>query len=211
MAEVSITVRKATESDLPQVAQLHRRMFSDHFLGKFPARVVAKFYEAFLDTSLFIVALDEVDQLAGFVMGGETERLDECREAFMQQRRLMLAIHTLINPRLWKPALARLRTMFGHQEEKPATVSTTSHRLLSIAVNPDSQGRGVASKLVEAFESGLQSADEYGLSVEATNMRAIGFYRKLGMYVDGEWGGSVFFRKSLTVAPDLTKDGRHDR
>jgi ribosomal protein S18 acetylase RimI-like enzyme len=207
MSSAGIEIRPANPDDLDDVAALHRVMFHDHFLGQFPARIISRFYESFLRDALFIVARDDEGQLLGFVMGGRTEALDQARESCLQHTRFALAGHILSSPRLWPQAWQRVAARFASPAERPASVSTTTHRLLSIAVAGASQGRGVAKSLVNAFESGLKDADEYGLSVEANNDRAIAFYQKMGMRIDGQWGGSVFFRKRLD---HLTDQGKGD-
>jgi ribosomal protein S18 acetylase RimI-like enzyme len=55
-------------------------------------------------------------------------------------------------------------------------------RLLSIAVDPEDRGSGVARLASEHFEAQVRSAgfDRVGLSVHADNERAISFYRKNG-------------------------------
>lgn len=59
-------------------------------------------------------------------------------------------------------------------------------------------GTGAATDLVRTFECSLRGiADSYGLSVMKTNPRAVAFYRKLGLEMESERGGSITFRRNI--------------
>ena len=56
-----------------------------------------------------------------------------------------------------------------------------SFTLLSIATSKSAQGKGIGSGLISAFNDEMRKLGErYYLSVQDTNARAIGFYKKMG-------------------------------
>lgn len=201
-------IQHATESDLLDVALLHCAVFSDHFLGKLSPQLISRFYASFLKDAMFIVARNGDDRLQGFLLGGPTETLDLAREVFVRSERLKIALEVLTSPSLWTATLSRLKLRLSPKAQKPSEVSTTPVRLLSIAVSPDSKGRGVAAQLTSVFESLLKDGTIYGLSVEDKNARAVAFYEKMGMTLDGKWGSSVFFYKKVKHGANSETD--HD-
>lgn len=72
--------------------------------------------------------------------------------------------------------------------------------LLSIFVDEECRGTGVASMLVSSFENCIQDAHKRNiiLSVEESNERAMAFYIKCGFSRIGQEGKSVKMFKSLT-------------
>ncbi len=62
-------------------------------------------------------------------------------------------------------------------------------RLYSLAVSPESQRTGVASKLLTATEKELvqQNIQEIRLEVKTDNFPAIRFYEKMGYVIFGEY------------------------
>jgi ribosomal protein S18 acetylase RimI-like enzyme len=190
-------VRGAAENDLARVAKLHREQFSDHFLGCYPTHVIKEFYRQFLDDCIFNVAYLH-GNLAGFVMGGETNILKQRRALFVRRNWLKLLFATILLPRLWLPAISRARGLRITDRHHAGFESSAKSRLLSIAVSDSAKGAGVAGALVESFERSLLATRLYGLSVHEDNERAIGFYAKKGFVEEGRRSGSVFFVKTIT-------------
>lgn len=189
-------VETATHGDLAGIAALHRRSFADHFLGRYPEHLLAQFYESFLGSTIFLVARLDAE-VAGFVLGGEAERLNECRRDFLRRRAVSFALATALRPKLWAPALERLKSLRSSDSHHGGFRSRTTIRLLSIAVDERTRGKGVAGELVTGFESHLTPGVDYGLSVHDDNERAIGFYRKLGFVEEGRRAGTVFLMRKV--------------
>lgn len=77
------------------------------------------------------------------------------------------------------PALKSLK-IFAKFEPMRKTYAREPHfQLRSVAVSPDSQGKGLASKLIKPF---LAQADEHAVSVytETTALSNVGFYQHYG-------------------------------
>lgn len=192
-----IVVRQVLDSDLHSIAVIHKGQFGGHFLGKFSVALLTKFYRAFLEDSIFLIA-ENLDEPAGFVLGGEAVRLTARKKQFLTSDLGRLILESAVRPRLWGMVISRLFSL-GPRGSQP--VSGYEMRLLSIAVDDDSKGKGVASALVAEFEKSLTGYREYGLSVLADNSRAVAFYRKTGYTEEMRRGKSVYFFKTLPEDP----------
>ena len=185
------------DSDLSAVALIHKEQFGDHFLGKFSVPLLTNFYRAFLGDSIFLIA-EYLDEPAGFVLGGEAGRLGARKKQFLTSNFGRLFLESAVRPGLWGMVFSRVFS-YGPRGSQP--VSGYDMRLLSIAVDDESKGKGVASALVAEFEKSLADCREYGLSVLAENSRAIAFYRKTGYTEEMRRGKSVYFFKNLSEVP----------
>jgi len=67
-------------------------------------------------------------------------------------------------------------------------ISAIPYSLLSIGVQEQSKGHGIAGSLITEFERIIKHSDidKYGLSVYKTNARAIRFYQKQNFLIEGE-------------------------
>ena len=194
-----MNLRSAENLDLAGVAALHKRQFSDHFLGQYSECVLDYFYAALLGSSIFLIA-EEEGRLLGFVVGGDGAALGAAKRRFAVRVTVRAALETVVRPRLWRPAGARLATLVrGGGGSGGSSVAT---RLLSIAVDEDAKGMGVAAALVRAFEAALTPGTLYGLSVLSDNVRAVGFYLKMGFAVEKESGGTTYFVRHADADAD---------
>lgn len=191
-------IKKATIGDIKGIASLHKEQFRDHFLGHYPIFIIEKFYESFLDTPLFFAALRE-NNVVGFVMGGDSAKLQTCKKNFIKKNLLMILLSTICIPSLYIDALYRVKQMKNKPiEKKVQTSSSKSIRLLSIAVSKEMQGTDLASTLVSTFEQHLEGVLQYGLSVKDTNKRVINFYKKMGFQLEKEENHSFYLIKKLS-------------
>ncbi len=84
-------IKKAIADNIEGIAYLHKDRFRDHFLGHYPIFIIERFYESFLDTSLFFVALQE-NNVVGFVMGGTSTELQTFKKNFTLSRKIFLNV-----------------------------------------------------------------------------------------------------------------------
>lgn len=130
----------------------------------------------------------------------------------------MAALHgrAFVNPRPWSSAeIADLLTSplcFVLTELEGFLIGRVvagEAELLTVAVEPAAQGRGLGSRLIARFlaEAGLRGADAAFLEVAAENAIALAAYRKAGFVEQGRrrgyYGGvdAVVMRRPLLPNP----------
>jgi len=186
-------IRPCLESDLSQVAAIHKAQFKGFFLGHYSEGLLAEYYRMFLHSFIFLVY--ESDQcLGGFVLGGRVKDVQAARSRFLRQHVLRLAAETLIRPRVYLMVLNRILGVFRRSEDH---MELPDYTVLAIAVAPDLMGSTTAKDLIEAFESRIAPAAEYRLTVNRNNARAKTFYLKNGFQVNAEDGDKIFLFKRL--------------
>lgn len=203
-------IRKAVQSDIVDVARVHKERFSDHFLGKFPLKIIERYYLSYVadDNILFIVHVDENNKVDGFVMGGFSQDIKEAASNFIRHNLLLLMGVIVITPKVWKDVLDRLKILFrkdGRQKNKE--VGYSDIRLLSIAVAKEKEGKGVSTSLVKNFEKGVENigGKRYGLSVHDDNIHALNFYTKMGFIKDAQTGNLVLMTKNLMMEESVIR------
>jgi ribosomal protein S18 acetylase RimI-like enzyme len=175
-------VRSAERDDLTAIASIHKAQFPTHPLGRFSQDLIAKFYRPYLGRSLFLVH-EGSQGIDGFVLGGNDCQLADSKSSFIDDNIVQLCRETLYRPRLWPTAFRSMkstarRLCLRRNQASKSRNSATCH-LLSIAVDKDRAGTGIAGELMDAFEQALRgSVTEYCLSVRKENLRAIRFYQK---------------------------------
>lgn len=190
-----MSIRKALDSDIAQIANLHKQQFKDHFLGRYSEELIRKYYEPFLEACIFLVS--ECDgKLKGFIMGGSSSNLNAAKRTFLSCNKPRYIIETLLTPTVYIMALKRLKLIKELHSSDIADNKIPQFRLLSIAVAEDAKGSGLASNLVMEFEKHIQ-AKEYGLSVHTNNIPAIKFYIKNGFTKTHNNAETTYFSKNI--------------
>lgn len=190
-------IRLAEYKDLPEVAKIHKQMFSDHFLGKYSISTIQKYYQEFVLDCVFLVS-EHNDKVTGFVLGGMSTDLNRAKSSFIAKYKAHYLIDTIVRPWVYKDALARIKTIYSLGKKASNNPNGESVRLLSIAVCRDAQGSGVASDLIRSFEENISPWTTYGLSVLSHNKRAQAFYLKNGFLIEKEVDDSIYLIKSNT-------------
>ena len=191
--------RFAREDDLLQVARIHKDQFPTHYLGQFSIALLGAFYRNLLEAGhLFVVAVEE-GEVRGFVLGGEWKKISQSLHEFMKKNLIRSLIESSIRPKTWKQSLEKLMSLFGRKEIDPNNLDNIeTHTLLSIATNRASQGQGIGSGLVAAFDKEMRKmCNRYYLSVQDTNVRAIAFYKKAGFVEAYRCEGEIQMIKTL--------------
>lgn len=184
------------------IAQIHKDQFSTHFLGKYSVNLIAKYYECFLEDSIFLVS-EAKGSINGFIMGGASEHLNKSKKVFIKGNLLRYSLETLVNPRVYLDAVLRLKNiilLFKNTTETKKSknaVSTSNIRMLSIAVNEKAKGTNTAKDLLYSFEESISQSKSYGLSVLKKNIRAINFYKKNGFKLEKEDNLAIYFTKKI--------------
>lgn len=195
-------LRKVEREDLCMIAKLHKRIFSDHLLGQLPIFLIKAFYlsyyQCYVDRKriLFNGCFQKDGSLLGFVLGGESNALNQAKKNFLRRNLFLIFCSSLFNFRIYpflldKVVLLLKNDKIGERGKQP------SFRLLSIGVTPEYQGKRISSLLLNQFEkAAFAEVQVFGLSVHISNKRAIAFYQKNGFLFSGENSISYFMQKT---------------
>jgi ribosomal protein S18 acetylase RimI-like enzyme len=175
-------VRRATKSDLKDVAKIHKLQFKTHYLGNFSERLLYHFYESLLCQDLIFIVSETDGCVSGFVVGGSLSKINECTSSFIRQNISIYFFEILFRPRTWKKSCEKLlNIIFRKVPPKQSLDCVMEYTLLSIAVSPTVQGHNIASFLISQFDKLMgQFSSCYFLSVKKDNLRALRFYHKNG-------------------------------
>lgn len=174
-----IEVRPMQGDDLAGVVAIHRAAFPNFFLSFLGPRFLHVFYGFVADEGIALVALAD-GRLAGFVAGVPDPRSFYRR---LLRRRVVKIALAIVPVTLRRPSTlvrvarrVRQRTSAGGHESPGA-------ELMSLAVDPAWQRRGIGRALVAAFAERVAAAgvSRLWLTTDAAeNDRVIRFYEDLG-------------------------------
>lgn len=176
-----MVVRPALRSDIPAIVDVHARSFPGFFLTFLGPSFLRLFYEGLrhYPDAQILVAVRKGD-IVGFAGGvlDESEffsRLKHDKTFSFARSAIRSAVNNpRVMRRLWR---ARRRDIEAAENEIRAT-------LLSIAVDPETQGSGIGRELLDAFREWLAGAgaSRFKLTTDAQdNAATISFYEHSGM------------------------------
>jgi len=203
-----LVCRRLNGADLPQIASIHSAAFPDALFTAFGPNCVARYYSWHMEGkhAVSTIGLECGDKLIGFCV---LLRWNDFR-GFLRRDLPILVARLLRSPSLaMRPGFVkRLRGGTSVLTGKSrATAEPGTFRILSIAVEPAYQGRGLGQIMLRAAaEIALRDgASTLALTVHPDNRRAVRAYERDGWkraLVDGVWQGAM--RKPLaTVTPPL--------
>lgn len=138
--------------------------------------------------------------MSRFCIGGDSQLIANQGNNFIKGIFLRYAVEILFRPNTWCGAINRLVPFIKRLKKKKYSrvnkETKSSYSLLSIAVSKKFQRQGIATELVSAFER-ICTCDCYYLSVHSNNVKAISFYKKIGMKEVPSNNKSIRFRKDL--------------
>lgn len=199
----NVQISALTLSDLPAVSDVHLRAFSKSVLTRLGKEAVRRYYEWQLlgPHDRYAVAARVDAKIVGFNFAGVSRG---AIAGFLQKNRNWLAMRMLMRPWLIANPMVRTRLKTGlgslgirrnaGRIRSAIPRPNRSFGILSIAVDPEFQGRGIAQILMEDAErEARDSGFKYMfLTVATENLRAIRFYEKMGwarVPQDGEFHG----------------------
>lgn len=103
-----INYRLALDSDLLQVAQIHKAQFPTHYLGQFSISLLRAFYKNLLDDGHVFVVAEENGEVFGFVLGGEWKKISESLSSFIKKNFVRSLLETSVRPKTWKKVFKKL-------------------------------------------------------------------------------------------------------
>lgn len=174
-------VRQATAADLPGIATIHQKAFSNFFLTRLGGEFLRRYYALVLNYRAGIVLVSEHGgTLDGFVCGF-VEPPEFYRLMWSNKRSFVLpALSALVrHPSLASGVLYGVQRIQSSASKAPAR----SCELSSIAVEPEAGCNGLGKALVQAFVAHARSmgAQCVYLTTDADdNNLANALYRKIG-------------------------------
>lgn len=201
----AVEIRALQASDLPAVADLHMRAFPGAALTALGREAVLRYYtwqfEGPHDLYATVALVD--GRIAGFNFAGHFRHP---LTGFMRRNRGYLIVSTLRRPWLLANPLFRDRLKLGLYKFRPRRRRHLSPNgngaqrrfgVLSIAVDPGFQGRGVGQALMDDAEreARRRGMARIGLTVRLDNAQAIRFYERAGWSrlpgPSGQWTGTM--------------------
>jgi len=207
--EKNIKYEKINHKHLKGLADLHLEVSTEeNFLPLLGEKCMMKFYEWWIlrNDVITYVAVDG-ERVVGHVLGPLNLDYRNNLNKFLFRYLFFGFIKAIfVHPlRLINLSLKRFNLillslkgiMFGRKKTKGS--GNNRCILLSIAVDPEYQGKGISTRLNDLF---LEKARELGmkevtLSVRASNKRAIAFYEKMGWKEFSKKGSSITYLKNL--------------
>jgi len=199
-----ITIRGVTEEDLQRISLIHQRAFPGSALTKLGIDTIRRYYHWQLTGphDCYSIIAENGQNSIGFCFGGVFRG---ALGGFLKKNQSFLFWRVLTHPWLLFNEIFRdritiaLRSLRIFPQGKqtsflPQTRKVKSYGILSIAVDPHTQSRGVGRALMsaaetDAIEKGFQ---QMHLSVSSKNQQAINFYSGLGWVKKGDpWAGSM--------------------
>ena len=199
----NVSIRRASLLNLNEMVRLHIIAFPEYYLTHLGSRCVLGTYEQYFksDCLLPIVAVER-DTIVGFIAGslpGGRIDADFWRKNFSAVTFAMIRGLLRCDRVIWGGLMDRVmripravKKRFGRDTRddmrKLEEGKNGTGWLVSIAVDPDSRGRGVAKKMLNTFETLERSggAKRIRLCAYKTNARALSFYEKNGFKIVGE-------------------------
>jgi ribosomal protein S18 acetylase RimI-like enzyme len=204
-----IVVRKLETGDLQEASGVHIAAFADSALTRLGREAVMRYYEWQLNGPHDVAALGAFagGKMAGFCFAGVFRG---SMSGFLRKEWKFLCWRLLTHPWLASNPILRERLVYAirvlkrygrpRKSEPSGKEKKPVFGILSIAVDPGFQGRGVGKLLMEEAEriARRQEFAEMDLTVHPQNHQALRFYEGLGwkrISVGESWAGLM--RKDL--------------
>ena len=174
-------IRKAVEEDLPRIAAIHQKAFSNFFLTRLGGEFLLRYYRLVLHYRAGIVLVSELyGALEGFACGF----IDPAEFYRLMSRNSRLFVLPALTALVREPSLAtRILRAVQRIQTSASGELAPSCELSSVAVAPDAGGRGLGKALVQAFleQAWSMGARRIYLTTDAdANEPANALYRKTG-------------------------------
>ncbi len=178
-------ITPCTLAHVDAVARLHTETLPG-LLSRLGLRVVRAYYRAALDApGAIVLVLTDHQTVVGFVAGAlqpdTVKRHIWQTHGWLLGQALLLSLISRPGALYWL-----LRTTLT---TAPVHYDITLPELTYVAVSNHCRGRGAGRQLLAAFAGAVQQAgrDSYALSVAEDNTTARGFYRALGLRLEGSY------------------------
>lgn len=201
-----LALERLRRDDLPAVAAIHMRAFTDSAITAFGAEAVRRYYAWLLDGphDAALVGARQAGRLVGFCAAGVFRG---AMNGYLRANRRYLALRVATHPSLLASPLIRDRIGYAlrvtlqysrvARATKTAPPSAPRFGVLAIATDPTVRGHGAGRALMIEAEQRARTAGHPRmlLTVNVENTRAIAFYEQLGWQRDassGTWSGAMY-------------------
>ena len=194
--ELSFSIRKMKVEDLRAVSHIHKIAWKeDHFSSKLNKKLLVSYYAYLLnDNKYCYVANDNQNRILGFVAGGENT--GKSIKKFIQDFTIEIIVVLIRNPQF---ILSKLMNLLKNGNKAFIPPSKAKIRLISIAVDPLCNQKGIGEGLITYFENEVRKDNigMVGLSVKKSNTKAINLYFKLGWEIERDEKSAYYLLKLL--------------
>jgi len=185
-----MTIRDATENDLPQIVAVHQRAFDGFFLTKLGPDFLHQLYDAFAFRrgGVLRVLCSEDGRVVGFA-GGAVDP-DSFFQGLKKEKGFVFLIRSI--PGLLKNPILVLKKLWYavfYKGEVPSILSQAA-LLSSIGVEPEMVGKSLGKKLLADFEEVVHSRGARSLYLTTDklgNDNVVAFYIKSGYKIESEF------------------------
>ncbi len=172
-------IRPMSQQDIIQVASLHIQAFPGFFLSCLGGGFLKELYTSILADPSGIAYVYETSKLEGFVAG--TTHPAGFYRRLLSTRLLYFCLPTIL-PIVTQPYIIP-RLFRALNSPRDADAGEGCGTLMSIAVSPDAQGKGIGKQLVGAYlaEAAHRGNAEVNLTTDRLNNEAVNcFYVRYG-------------------------------
>lgn len=165
--------------DVPMVVQIHQIAFVGFFLSFLGSNFLKELYQAIVEDATCIKLIYEDHEVHGFVVGAETA--SGFYGTLIRKRLFRFALASI--PALVKSPKIMGRLIRALKMESSSSTDEGTATLLSIAVKPDSQGKGIGNALIQGFitEARSRGVQKIHLFTDQLNNEPVNeFYRRSG-------------------------------
>jgi len=202
-----LAIRPINDNDLLEVTRIHLAAFPQSALTKLGAEAVRRYYHWQLHGphDCYAIAAFDKEQMLGFCFAGV---FHGALGGFLQKNKKFLFCRVLLRPWLLFNEIFRdrLKTAFRSLRIFPSKKKMTknsnpmnpvkSFSILSIAVDPTIQTKGVGKALMKAAEEEAvrRGYERMHLTVHPSNTKAVQFYLKVGWIKNDAdpWAGGMY-------------------
>jgi ribosomal protein S18 acetylase RimI-like enzyme len=172
-------IRRMAQQDIVQVASLHIQAFPGFFLSSLGDGFLKELYTSILADPSGIAYVYENCKLEGFV-AGTTHPVGFYRR-LLSSRLLYFCLPSML-PMVRQPQIIP-RLFRALNSPREADAGEGCGTLMSIAVSPDAQGKGIGKQLVEVYlaEAAYRGNAEVNLTTDRLNNESVNrFYVRYG-------------------------------
>jgi ribosomal protein S18 acetylase RimI-like enzyme len=199
-------IRMAINQDVDSCANIHKQEINGGFLSQLGLKFLKLLYKAIISSSNTCCIVAEKDNfVVGFVaISFNTNKF--YKEFFIKYglKVFFILIFNLFNPVIMKKVIESAIYPFKKiKTKKNDSIEITETELLSIAVNQNAKGTGIAQRLIETMfdECKKRNIRKIKVIVGAENSRANRFYEKVGfrfcsnIYIHGSDVSNVYIKE----------------
>lgn len=179
-----ITIRPATQSDVPAMVAIHQSAFKNFFLTSLGSRFLTTYYSCFIKSDETVtMCAEEEGSLLGFSAATSVSKGFNGRLIKNNAMQFSILAFKMIftNP----AALVRLVKNFTKTSDEVEDTEDYGE-LFSIGVSAESQGKGIGKQILSATEDAMKVMNVRKVSLTTDfydNDATLGFYQSMGYEV----------------------------